>query len=197
MTHASFLAVAFIAASLATPSRSLAEVRLSGYTTGYSYFDNTPPGTAILAFAKKDGAPTLHDEAGGIGTYEDPITLAVGHSITEGVSTPDFPPGTRFYIPNVRRYFIVEDVCGDGDRPQDGPCHKGSPKGTNVWVDLWIGGHDGTKQKTDACMSKLTDTNGVMHILIKDPSIDYVVVPEPLFQNGRCSEQYGNDAIKK
>ena len=55
----------------------------------------------------------------------------------------DYPAGTRFYIPNVRRYFIVEDTCGDGDTPQNGPCHTGYPKGTTAWVDMWIGEEQG------------------------------------------------------
>jgi hypothetical protein len=58
-----------------TPAAS--EIRFVAYTTGYGYPDNTPAGNAI-------SNPIIHSGAGGTGTYADPITLAVGHSITNG-----------------------------------------------------------------------------------------------------------------
>lgn len=182
-----------------TPSPVSSEVHLQAYTTSYTYWDNTPPGSSIIAFAKKDGFPTLHDEAGGTGTYEDPITLAVGHVIQEATDTPDFAPGTRFYIPNVRRYFIVEDTCGDGDKPQDIPCHNlnnpknKAPAGATVWLDLWIDGKDGTANTVDNCANILTG----VHTVIKDPEPDYVVVTGSVFENSACSQQYGEEPVKK
>lgn len=174
-----------------SPTAASSETILKAYTTAYTYWDNTPPGSSIIAFAKKDTFPTVHDEAGGQGTYDDPITLAVGHVLAEATDTPDFLPGTRFYVPVVRRYFIVEDTCGDGDRPQDIPCHKAEEG--DLQVDLWIDGHDGTAEQVDACASALTE----IHTIIKDPAPDYVVVPGALFQNGTCTLQYGEEAKKK
>ena len=58
------------------------ETRLVAYTTGYDYPDNTPAGNAI-------SNPIIHSGAGGTGTYADPITAAVGHSITNGKDTLD------------------------------------------------------------------------------------------------------------
>src|SRR5512135_1310636 len=40
----------------------------SAYTTGYTWFDNTPPGSGEISH------PVLHAKAGGTGTYADPIT---------------------------------------------------------------------------------------------------------------------------
>ncbi len=197
---AAAIALALKLSSTPTPVTPVSsEERLQAYTTSYTYWDNTPPGSSIIAFAKTDGFPTLHDKAGGTGIYEDPITLAVGHVLVEATDTPDFPPGTRFYIPNVRRYFIVEDTCGDGDKPQDIPCHNlnnpqnKAPAGATVWLDLWIDGKDGTAKTVDDCANLLTQ----VHTVIKDPEPDYLVVAGPVFENSKCSEQYGEEPVKK
>ena len=164
-------------------------VDIEAYTTGYGWPDNTPPGGAI-------SNPVIHQTAGGTGTYADPITLAVGHSITHGVDTLDHPAGTIFYIPNVRRYFIVEDTCGDGPTPQDEPCNIGYPAGTTAWVDMWVGGEGAPTSAVEDCESFLTDTNGVAHLIIENPVSDYVVVTGPLFgTNGVCSQEYGNTPV--
>jgi hypothetical protein len=130
----------------------------------------------------------LHRGAGGSGTYADPITLAVGHSIIDGKDILDYPAGTRFYIPNVRRYFIVEDTCGDGSQPQNGPCHTGFPPGTTAWVDMWIDGRSGTPEAVDDCARALTGA----HRIIQNPKANYVVVQGPVFQDGKCTAQYGD-----
>jgi hypothetical protein len=177
------------------------EIQMKAYTTAYTYWDNTPPGSADIAYPASEGFPTVHEKAGGTGTYEDPITLAVGHVIastpTTTIDAPDFPVGTRFYLPNVRRYFIVEDLCGDGDTPQDIPCHKlneeATSTGATVWVDLWIDGSDGAPEAVDACASDLTEA----HLMIENPLPTYVVVPGSLFSQGGCSEQFGDMPVQK
>lgn len=189
------LLVALCGLGLTANAAKAEETRIQAYTTFYTWHDNTPPGSADIAFAKEYGFPTLHDKAGGTGTYEDPITIAVGHVIKKGKSTPDFPAGTRIYIPNLKRYFMVEDVCGDGPKPQNGPCHTGYPAGTKVWVDAWMDGRTGNKNEVNACASTLTDTNGVAHLIIVNPVPDYSVVPGALFNNGTCTEQYGNKPV--
>ena len=172
------------------PQPTSNEVFIKAYTTAYTYWDNTPPGSADISH------PILHSKAGGTGTYANPITLAVGHSIISGKDILDYPAGTKFYIPNVRRYFIVEDTCGDGGSPQNGPCHTGYPLGTTTWVDMWIDGQSGSSSAANSCAENLTDGNGVAHTIIKNPASNYVVVSGPVFQNGSCSAQYGNTAVK-
>lgn len=161
---------------------------LKAYTTGYSWFDNTPPGSATISH------PVLHKTAGGKGTYSDPVTVAVGHSIINGKDILDYPKGTRFYIPNVRKYFVVEDTCGDGKTPQNGPCHSltKAPKGVTVWLDLWIGGKGSTRKQANDCMSKVTDGNGAIHTAILKPRRDYVTVSGDILLNGKCRTGYGN-----
>ncbi|MFS4581368.1 hypothetical protein [Phaeobacter sp. C3_T13_0] len=124
------------------------EVRFEGYLTGYSYWDNTPPGSAAIA------RPVLRRQAGGTGTFNDPITIAVGHAIRRGRQKLDFPAGTRFYIERLRKYAIVEDVCGDGHQPQNGPCHIG--KNGRPWLDIYIGGKQNSVRDTERCMNRLT-----------------------------------------
>ena len=65
--------------------------------------DNCPPGGDIAH-------PTIHKEAGGVGTYADPITFA-------GASKA-LPPGTIIYVhsAHVQRYAIMEDDCEVGSR---------------------------------------------------------------------------------
>jgi len=112
-----------------------APTQLNIWLTGYSWQDNTPPGSSVV------GEPVLHQQAGGTGTFADPITVAVpGH---QGAMA--WQPGTRFYLPTVRRYVIVED--SGASRP---------PAGADTHLDMWIGGQDGTLAATNACEDTLT-----------------------------------------
>lgn len=134
--------------------RDAERTRFMAYVTGYSYWDNTPPGTAEIAL------PHVHRRAGGTGTYDDPITLAVGHSLATGRSVPDFRKGTRFYFMRLRKYAIVEDVCGDGPTPENGPCHSG--RQGKPWLDIWVDGSDVTAQLADMCMYRITGFQSVI-----------------------------------
>jgi hypothetical protein len=129
------------------------------YLTGYTFWDNTPPGSAEIA------RPVLRNKAGGTGTWQSPITIAVGHRIENGRQTLDFPAGTRFYLPRLQKYAIVEDVCGDGATPQNGPCHSGY-KG-HPWLDIWIGGKAMSAAEADECARRIT---AVQPIILEPPS---------------------------
>ena len=142
------------------------------YLTGYSYWDNTPPGSAQIA------RPVIHNRAGGTGTYDDPVTLAVGHVKNGGRSTMDFQAGTRFYIERLRKYAIVEDLCGDGNNPQDGPCHSGY--NGNPWIDIYVGGRHSDKTFTTNCMYRIT---GLQNAII-NPSPGLPVSPGELAASG-------------
>lgn len=169
----------------ATTQAASNETVMQAYVTGYSWFDNTPPGSATISH------PVLHQTAGGTGTYADPITVAVGHDLSTGQDVLDWPAGTRFYIPNLRRYFIVEDTCGDGSTPENGPCHTGYPAPATTWLDVWVGGEGGTQSGADACMNAITDVWNA----IKDPDPNYVVVSGDIY-GPPCTTQYGNTAVR-
>ncbi len=154
------------------------EQRFVAYTTGYGWPDNTPPGGDI-------SSGILHFSAGGSGTYQDPITLAVGHSISGGKDTLDYQAGTRFYIPAFKKYFIAEDTCGDGSEPQNGPCHTGYQG--HPWLDLWVGGEGYASSPVISCAGTVTDT----HLVIQNPASNYAVVPGPLY-SGSCTSLFGD-----
>jgi hypothetical protein len=158
------------------------ENRFSAYITGYGWPDNTPKGSAAIS------QRVLHSLAGGIGTYSDPVTLAVGHSMATGRDVLDYPAGTKFYIPTLRKYFIVEDTCGDGSAPQNGPCHTG--KDGNPWLDVWVGGNSTNESATIACEHNITGT----HLVIKNPASNYVVVTGDVASS--CTE-YGDTVVTK
>ncbi len=130
-----------------TPSESV----ITAFVTAYTRFDNDPPGTADIS------NPIIHQQANGTGTYSDPTTLAVGFTKT----SIDIPAGTRFYIPHMQRYFIVEDTCA--------ACHPGN--NGNLWVDMWIDGQATTAAKADACARAVTGT----YPIIKNPKSTYPV----------------------
>lgn len=141
------------------------ESRIQGYVTGYSYWDNTPPGSSEISH------PRVHNVAGGAGTYADPITVAVGHDLSSGSDVLDWPAGTRFYLPYLQRYFIVEDTCGDGSAPENGPCHTDYPSPALTWLDLWVGGQNADREASDSCMSQITG----VHTVIRNPGSGYRV----------------------
>jgi LysM repeat protein len=159
------------------------EKRFSAYTTGYGWPDNTPKGSAEISHS------ILHLLAGGTGTYADPITVAVGHTIASGKDTLDYPAGTKFYIPNLRKYFITEDTCGDGKTPQNGPCHTGYQG--HPWLDLWVGGNSGNQKQTLACEENITD----LHMVIQNPASNYAVIPGDVTSS--CGTQYGDSVVLK
>lgn len=154
------------------PVRAPGEVRMEAYITGYSYWDNTPPGSVAISHG------IVHTGAGGSGTYADPITLAVGHSLENGVQTLQYPPGTRFYFPYLQKYVMVEDTCGDGERPQDGPCYTGFEG--RPWLDVYVDGANISKTISDQCMNAITG----IHPVIRNPAPNYTVTPGSLSETG-------------
>ncbi|UKA53487.1 hypothetical protein LFT45_17445 [Arthrobacter sp. FW305-BF8] len=159
------------------------------YMTAYTWFDNTPAASPDISH------PVLHREAGGTGTYEDPVTLAVGHSLETGKDVLDIPSGTRIYIPNVRRYFIVEDTCGDGPTPENGPCHSGAEKyGGSVWIDMWIGGEGESSSLARRCTGLVTG----VRTAVFNPRADYAVASgKGVIHNGKCDAGYGDQLATK
>lgn len=84
------------------------------------------------------GTPRAADR----GSYDDPITVAVPGDPDD----MDWATGTRFYLPTVKRYVIVED-SGVSDGPDDVGTH----------LDMWIDGQDATTTGIDNCENQLTN----------------------------------------
>lgn len=116
--------------------------RLSAWITGYTYWDNTPPGSAAIA------RPVVHDEAGGIGTWADPVTVAVGRSGNNW----HYEPGTRLYLSGLMKYAVVEDLCGACGGGRDGRVH----------LDIYVGGAETSASAARACAMKITAVQDVV-----------------------------------
>jgi len=85
----------------AQPAATAARWQAAWIST-YTWYSNSPPGCGI-EYARDYGYPTVHDCAGGTGTWRDPITFAS--------QLGEWVPGTRVYIPFFRAYFMKEDYC--------------------------------------------------------------------------------------
>lgn len=154
------------------------------YLTGYSWYDNTPPGSSAIAYPKSDGNPTVHEKAGGTGTYKDPITLAVGWHRSNG---PVWPAGRRFYLPFLHKYVMVEDACGDN--AQNGPCYQldQADNGASTWLDVWVGGQGKAQSVSDSCMSRITK----LHTVVYRPAQSYPVNPGDITSACAAKQFYG------
>lgn len=118
-----------------TPPPPPGETTQTGYVTGYSWYDNDPPGSAAIAYTDVRG----RTEAGGTGTFADPLTVAA--------PVGGLPKGTKVYIPHLERYGIVEDECATS---------HSAPDGCTADVDVWVDGRDLPEATVDQCMSDLT-----------------------------------------
>ncbi len=145
---------------------------VQAYVTGYSYWDNTPAGTVEISH------PVRHRLAGGMGTFSNPVTLAIGHQILDGVDRLDLPAGTVFYLPRLRKYAVIEDTCGDGPSPQNGPCHIG--KNGLLWLDIYVDGVSLDKSQSERCMDAIT---GIQPVVV-EPGPNMSVVVGPVTEGG-------------
>jgi 3D (Asp-Asp-Asp) domain-containing protein len=130
--------------------------------TFYGWDDNSPPGNAI-AYPKNGGFPTIHDAAGGTGTYADPITYATDKS--------ELPIGTIVYAPVIEKYLVMEDDCGQCDTDWSG---------SMMWhIDVWMNS-DGTESASalTACEDQWTQSMTTIEI---NPPPGRMVTTSPLF----------------
>lgn len=146
--------------TIPTPPVPAAETRITAWVTGYTYWDNDPPASATIA------RPVIHDEAGGAGTWDDPVTIAVGYSGDDW----HYPPGTRIYLPGLRKYAVVEDLCASCGKGHDGLPH----------VDIYVGGAGISPGEADDCARAITAVQDVwLH-----PAPDYPVHPGEVSKSG-------------
>jgi 3D (Asp-Asp-Asp) domain-containing protein len=129
-----------------TPTRMVIEL------TGYSFQDNSPSNSNDICCG------VVHKKAGGRGTFSDPITVAAPGS----ARSTETPIGTRFYLPSVNRYVVVED--------------SGASKMSRVHLDVYVDGKDLPRRFSDNCMSEITGKVAA----IKNPGPGMPVTPGPL-----------------
>ena len=76
------------------------EMRMTAYTTGYSYWDNTPPGGADISNG------VIHTKAGGMGTFKITITRC-GRARHGGRQRhARLCGGHEILHPNLKRYLV-------------------------------------------------------------------------------------------
>jgi hypothetical protein len=146
-------------ASSAPPSGPPQANQVQVAISAFSWQDNDPPNSAQI------NNPVVHQMAGGQGTYADPITAGGSGS---------YPPGTRFYLPSLERYVVIEDT---GAPPP--------PQGTRAALSVWIDGRGAAQAATDACEDQVTG-NGVAPAEANPPP-GRPVVPGPIFANNACN----------
>ncbi|KAN0049999.1 hypothetical protein ACTA71_003097 [Dictyostelium dimigraforme] len=136
------------------------EKKINGRLTFYSAADNCPPSGEI-------SFPKLHKEAGGIGTFDDPITIA---SAKQWLSV-----GKKLYVPAYEKYFIMEDECEE--------CEYDFKENGEYHIDAWIGPTTIQNGTTDCEVAlELSST-----IFILNPNNYHAVNPQPFFNsNGVC-----------
>jgi 3D (Asp-Asp-Asp) domain-containing protein len=130
--------------------------------TFYGWDDNSPPGNAI-AYPKSSGFPTVHDAAGGTGTYADPITFASDKS--------ELPIGTLVYAAFIEKYLVMEDDCGG--------CVSDWSTSKSWHIDVWMNS-DGseTASKLFDCEDQWTQSATTIEV---NPPPGRMVTTAPLF----------------
>jgi hypothetical protein len=161
------------------------ELSITAYITFYTYYDNTPPRSAEIAYH------LFHKKAGGNCTWNNPTTIAVGYVMRQDSFVLDWPfkVGMKLYIPSLQCYGIVEDLCGDPPHPERGPCHHNRDHPGLTQIDVWLGGKGENKNAVLECMLRLTDSKGYRHQVLLNPKAGYATIQGPLFKNGRCRKQ--------
>ncbi|ODU03812.1 MAG: hypothetical protein ABS81_12800 [Pseudonocardia sp. SCN 72-86] len=129
--------------------------------TFYSAYDNDPPGSRAIAHPN-----ARHSQAGGTGTYADPLTLAS--------DTREIALGTLVYVPLVKKYFVMEDDCAE--------CISDWGGGKVPHLDLFM--PNGNDSSVTACQEQLTPAGRVAVEL--NPPAGRAVSSSPLYSGGRC-----------
>ncbi len=144
-----------------------AEQDVDTIITWYGYNDNSGQveeqhGSAIIGYPQNGGYPTLHNEAHeGSGTYTDPITFAAPDKNLGST----FPIGSIIYVPLVKKYFIMEDKCGDTDA-------EGCQNGANH-ADLWMGPAQSMDANSlGACEGKATPGSSARVTINPNPNLE-------------------------
>ncbi len=146
----------------AAPSAPPPGRTVSTAVTFYSAGDNDPPGSRAISHPNK-----RHSQAGGTGTYSDPITMAADPRAIR--------IGTIAYYPTLRKYFVMEDTCAS--------CVADWSGSRELHIDLWTGAtiDDGIA----ACLLELTP-DGAKPVELDAPA-GRPFDPTPLYSSGRCN----------
>ena len=138
---------------------SAGQYTISAHITFYGYPDNDPPSNQIAYSCGRDGA-------GGSGTWDDPVTVAI--------APKDIAPCTKLYIPYLQKYGVAADECAQCISDFNNGIHH---------VDIWTGGNWDGGQNQINCEDKLTP-DPQQHVIVNPPN-GWNVDSSALF-NGNC-----------
>ncbi len=139
---------------------------ITAYVTSYGYNDNDDGaghyGTDVIAY------PGLHQHATeDLGTFDHPTTFAT--------DPREFTPGTKIYVPHLRKYFVMEDGCVECTADWNNRKYH---------VDLWMGPSALQPEPAlDDCEAAITGNFQI----IPTPAPDLPVDTTPMFSDGRCT----------
>jgi len=145
---------------------------INAYITFYGWVDNDPSGRSI-AYPNGRFPLSLHSEASGTGTYDDPITFA---------SDPDaWAIGTILYVPYLKKYIIMEDWCSQ--------CVINWQEHKKHHIDIWMESGQQFKDEVLECENYWTKKSASVEI---NPLPDREVDTTSLFDKskGECFSGY-------
>jgi hypothetical protein len=134
---------------------------LSTLVTYYAAYDNDPPGSRAIAHPN-----ARHSQAGGTGTFADPITMAT--------DPREVAVGTIVYYPALKKYFVMEDDCES--------CIGEWSESRTYHLDFYV--PNGNESGVLECQNALTP-GGRVNVEIGAPA-GRPVDTTPLYSNGRC-----------
>jgi hypothetical protein len=150
------LVVAFDVLGVSGAAHGQGPTDVKAFMTLYGWADNSPPGPGIAH-------PCLHDSAGGVGTFSNPVTFATDVNELGWCQV--------IYVPYMKRYFVHEDECSE--------CDSDWARFHLYRFDMWAGGDAHSRKAPErkalrACESTWTRANAV-----DDPANPTVVVDPP------------------
>jgi len=134
------------------------------YVTGFGTGDNDPPGSRAIAYP---GSAPRHSQAGGQGSYADPVTVAVG---TDGAGVR-LNPGVRVYISRFSKYGVIEDECAS--------C-------SGKWIDVFDGSTAADAGNLGA-VADCQDRHTGNYAVEVNPPAGRAVVTTQLYAHGVCA----------
>jgi len=138
---------------------------IQAFVTYYGWPDNGPPPGNGIAYPQSQYQHTYHEVAGGIGTYQDPVTFASSANL--------FKIGTKLYVPYLKKYVVKEDLCGS--------CGSSALP----HIDIWMESNESFASELDQCQGAYTRESVAVEVA---PPPGRPVNPTPLFNKstGTC-----------
>lgn len=153
-----------------TPTPPATGTTKSVEVTFYGAYDNDPSGSRDIS------NPVIHSQAGGVGSYADPLTFA------SPSGSGAYAVGTKIYVPFLQKYFIKEDTCATSWTAPNG-C------GAVSHVDLYMG-NPSTNSAVVNCEEALTPNGNTTIIVNPASNLAYDATPLWNQTTGVCAKTH-------